>query len=180
MTFPYTYTKDNNWIYHNAEGNSVRYVLGKTGKNPIICFGINPSTATPEKLDKTLQSIDKISGNNNFDGWIMFNIYPIRETQPDKMPETQNDQHHTENLKVISEIIKELDTLNVWCAWGNNIVTKPYLTNCFKQVFVLFKDKKVNWLCSGITKGGHPRHPSRQGYDTKLYEFNMGKYIENI
>ena len=158
----------------------MRYVLGKNGKNPIICFGINPSAATPEKLDPTLQSVDRISGNNNFDGWIMFNIYPIRETYPDKMPEIQNDKHHAANLEVISEIIKELDTLNVWCAWGDNIKTKLYLTDCFKQVFGLFKDKNVNWLCAEITNSGHPKHPLYRKSNIKLQNFDMNKYIKTI
>ena len=180
LAFPYTYTRDNNWIYHNAEGNSVRYVLGKMGQNPVICFGINPSTATPEKLDRTLQSVDRISSNNHFDGWIMFNVYPIRETQPGKMPEIANDKHHAENLKVISKIIKELNTLYVWCAWGDSIKTKPYLTECFKQVFRLFEDKNVTWLCAEATNSGHPRHPLYRKSDTILQKFDMNTYIKTI
>ncbi len=39
------------WIYEHSEDNAYRYILGTQGNNPLICFGVNPSTACPEKLD---------------------------------------------------------------------------------------------------------------------------------
>ena len=32
-----------------------RYVLGTKGNNPIIVIGINPSKATPNSLDRTME-----------------------------------------------------------------------------------------------------------------------------
>jgi len=31
------------WIYKNTSDNSARFVLGESGKKPLICFGINAS-----------------------------------------------------------------------------------------------------------------------------------------
>ena len=42
------------WIYKNNTDNTCRYVLGILGDNPLICFGINPSTAEPKALELIL------------------------------------------------------------------------------------------------------------------------------
>jgi hypothetical protein len=75
------------WIYEKNYDNTARFVLGTKGNNPLVCFGVNPSIATPEQLDNTIRSIQRISFNNGFDSWIMLNIYPQRATKP-------NDLHH--------------------------------------------------------------------------------------
>ena len=59
-----------------------RFILGESGANPIICFGINPSTANDIKYDPTILKIRKIASENNCDGWIMLNLYPQRATNP--------------------------------------------------------------------------------------------------
>ena len=55
------------WIYENNEDNSARFVLGQV-LNPtektLLCFGINPSTACPEKLDSTIRKIISICNYN--------------------------------------------------------------------------------------------------------------------
>ena len=75
----------NNWIYENDQNNSIRYILGTKGVNPLLCFGINPSTAKPDELDNTLKSVERLANYNSFDSWIMMNIYPQRATKPDEM-----------------------------------------------------------------------------------------------
>ena len=62
--------------------DTARFMLGEVGENPIICFGINPSTANDEKDDPTISKIRKIASENNCDGWIMLNLYPQRATNP--------------------------------------------------------------------------------------------------
>lgn len=74
--------KNVNWIYENDSKTDVRYVLGIEGEHPLICFGINPSTAKPNELDNTLKSVDRLARSNGFDSWIMLNIYPQRATNP--------------------------------------------------------------------------------------------------
>ena len=36
------------WIYAPNFYSEYRYILGTRGKNPLICIGINPSTARPD------------------------------------------------------------------------------------------------------------------------------------
>ena len=50
------------WLYAPNFYSEYRYILGTRGKNPLICIGINPSTAKPDALDNTLKSVERISG----------------------------------------------------------------------------------------------------------------------
>ena len=41
--------------------DKARFILGKSRANPIICFGINPSTANDKEDDPTILKIRKIA-----------------------------------------------------------------------------------------------------------------------
>ena len=73
------------WYYEPHTYQSYRYVLGRVGKHPLVCIGINPSTAQPGALDPTLKSVERLANANGFDSWIMFNVYPQRATDPNDM-----------------------------------------------------------------------------------------------
>ena len=45
------------WLYVPDFYTEYRYILGTRGQNPLICIGVNPSTAAPEDLDNTLKSV---------------------------------------------------------------------------------------------------------------------------
>ena len=49
------------WLYAPNFYSEYRYILGTRGKNPLICIGINPSTAKPDALDNTLKSVERIA-----------------------------------------------------------------------------------------------------------------------
>ena len=87
------------WLYAPPFYSEYRYILGTRGKNPLICIGINPSTAEPDNLDNTLKSVERIALGNGFDSFIMFNVYAQRATSPDDMEKTCNLQLHKENLE---------------------------------------------------------------------------------
>mgnify|MGYP007025192133 CR=1 FL=1 len=38
-----------------------RYLLGTRGSRPLLCLGVNPSTAVPGDLDNTLKSVERIA-----------------------------------------------------------------------------------------------------------------------
>ena len=60
------------WYYEPHTYQNYRYVLGRVGKRPLVCIGINPSTAQPGALDPTLKSVERLAAANGFDSWIMF------------------------------------------------------------------------------------------------------------
>ena len=71
----------NRWLYVPNTYSEYRYILGTRGMRPLICVGINPSTAAPDALDPTLQSAQRIALNNGYDSFLMFNVYAQRATR---------------------------------------------------------------------------------------------------
>ena len=73
------------WIYIPPVYSACRYILGTVGSRSLITIGINPSTASPNNLDNTLKSVERIAFGNDFDSYIMFNVYAQRATDPSDM-----------------------------------------------------------------------------------------------
>jgi hypothetical protein len=167
-------------IYIRSENNQYRYALGETDEDrPIVyCFGINPSTATPEKLDNTVTRVKNIARFNGFNGWCMLNIYPQRATDPNNLDAEVNEIEHIKNKNIIQDLISEGST--VWCAWGNLILKRPYLRNCLMEIFSNVLKQNIRYVTvGGVTSAGHPRHPLYQK-TSKFIEFNILNYFTNI
>ena len=90
------------WLYVPDFYTEYRYILGTRGQNPLICIGVNPSTAAPEDLDNTLKSVSRIAAGNGFDSWVMFNVYAQRATRPDDMDRQRNEALHRENMRAFA------------------------------------------------------------------------------
>ena len=121
------------WLYAPNFYSEYRYILGTRGKNPLICIGINPSTARPDALDNTLKSVERIALGNGFDSFIMFNVYAQRATDPDSMEKQCNPLLHRENLKAFSYVLSISEKPAVWAAWGAVIEKRRYLPQCLKD-----------------------------------------------
>lgn len=96
------------WLYLNNKTNTERYILGESGKNIVACIGINPSTAEPNSLDQTLKKVKTVSEFNGFDGWIMYNVYPQRATNPSELNAEMNNDNRIKNSGTIRQSIKHL------------------------------------------------------------------------
>lgn len=94
--------------YLDDESNDteIRYTLGTGEDNPLIAFGINPSTATPKKLDPTVKKVDELAKKHGFDGWIMLNVYPKRDTKFADLPDYVEMDWHNKNIENIKLQIK--------------------------------------------------------------------------
>ena len=120
------------WLYVPNVYSEYRYILGTRGEHPLICIGINPSTAAPDRLDNTLKSVERVALYNGFDSFMMFNVYAQRATNPDDMELTYNAELHQENLKAFDYALS-LDRGGapaIWAAWGTIIEKRPYLPQC--------------------------------------------------
>ena len=106
------------WLYAPNFYSEYRYILGTRGRNPLICIGINPSTARPDALDNTLKSVERIALGNGFDSFIMFNVYAQRATSPDDMEKNCNMQLHKENLEAFRYVLSISEKPAIWAAWG--------------------------------------------------------------
>ncbi len=165
------------WIYEKTKDNKARFVLGTKGKNPLICFGINPSTAEPNNLDPTLATVHRISEKlPELDSFIMFNVYPQRATDPNNLHKEAIQKLKKENEAHIAKII-DYKEYAVWAAWGNLIEKRPYLAKHMQDIISLPELAHCNWLCRGeITKKCHPHHPLYVKNDVEFKAFNIEEY----
>ena len=166
------------WLYAPNFYSDYRYILGTRGKNPLICIGINPSTAEPGNLDNTLKSVERIALGNGFDSFIMFNVYAQRATSPDDMEKTCNPTLHKENLEAFRYVLSISEKPTVWAAWGAIIEKRKYLPDCVKDMLSVGEAYNANWVCAGaITKKGHPHHPLYLRKDEKIRPFDVAAYL---
>ena len=171
----------NRWLYAPNFYSEYRYILGTRGKNPLICIGINPSTAEPGNLDNTLKSVERIAMHNGFDSFIMFNVYAQRATDPDAMEKVCNQALHRENLEALRYVLSISEKPAVWAAWGAIIEKRDYLADCVRDMVKVGKEYGVTWHCAGaVTKKGHPHHPLYLRKDELLKPFDVEGYIESL
>ena len=168
------------WLYVPNFYSEYRYILGTRGKNPLICIGINPSTARPGDLDNTLKSVERIALGNGFDSFIMFNVYAQRATDPNAMERICNPTLHRENMEAFRYVLSISDAPAVWAAWGSIIEKRAYLSDCVADMLAIGQEYGAKWYCAGaVTKKGHPHHPLYLRKDEILKPFDVESYLQN-
>ena len=178
---PNPYYDIDEWLYAPNFYSEYRYILGTRGKNPLICIGINPSTARPGDLDNTLKSVQRIAHGNGFDSFIMFNVYAQRATDPDAMEKTCNRMLHKENLEAFRYVLSIGEHPTVWAAWGTIIEKRDYLKDCLKDMIAAGEEYGTKWVCAGkCSKKGHPHHPLYLRKDEMIRPFPVAEYLENL
>ena len=169
------------WLYAPNFYSEYRYILGTRGKNPLICVGINPSTAKPDALDNTLKSVQRIADGNGFDSFLMFNVYAQRATRPDDMEKQCNLRLHEENMKAFRHLLSIGEKPAVWAAWGAIIEKRKYLPQCVADMLAISREYDAEWFCAGpISKKGHPHHPLYLRKDEKLKPFDTESYLKQL
>ena len=169
------------WLYAPNFYSEYRYILGTRGENPLICVGINPSTAKPDALDNTLKSVQRIADGNGFDSFLMFNVYAQRATRPDDMERQCNLRLHEENMKAFRHLLSIGRQPAVWAAWGAIIEKRKYLPACVADMLAISREYDAQWFCAGpISKKGHPHHPLYLRKDEKLKPFDTEAYLKQL
>lgn len=169
------------WLYTPCFYCDYRYILGTRGKNPLICIGINPSTARPGCLDNTLKSVERIALGNGFDSFLMFNVYAQRATDPNAMERHCNQALHRENMAAFRYVLSISQSPAVWAAWGAIIEKRGYLSGCLRDMLRIGEEYGASWYCAGaITRKGHPHHPLYLKKDEKLKPFDIENYLDSL
>jgi hypothetical protein len=172
------------WLYVPDFYTEYRYILGTRGVNPLICIGINPSTAEPGNLDNTLKSVARIAEGNGFDSWIMFNVYAQRATRPDDMDRCCNARLHSENMRAFAYVLSQVGEgvrPAVWAAWGAVIEKRAYLPDCVRDMVAVGRRFDARWLCAGKRSvKGHPHHPLYLRKDEKTVPFDVEEYLNTL
>ena len=174
----------NKWLYVPNAYTEYRYILGTRGENPLICIGINPSTAKPDDLDNTLKSVERTARFNGYDSFIMFNVYAQRATDPGDMDSSFNRTLHAENMKAFEYVLSSYGagrTPAVWAAWGTIIEKRPYLADCVTEMIALGEKYGANWYSVGKRSvKGHPHHPLYLKNNSPVEPFDIKAYIQSL
>jgi hypothetical protein len=176
----YDYQK---WLYVPNVYSEYRYILGTRGDKPLICVGINPSTAAPDDLDNTLKSVERVALHNGYDSFIMFNVYAQRATDPDDMEQTYNSALHAENMKAFAYALSldQAKSPAVWAAWGTIIEKRDYLPACVRDMIDIGNSYNARWFSAGKrSKKGHPHHPLYLRKDSPLDPFDVDGYLATL
>jgi hypothetical protein len=160
----------------------VRFSLGQDGNRKLFVIGLNPSTADAEQSDQTIcKVIGFAERQKKFDGFVMLNLCPLRSTNPNELPKQGDEElRHLakRNCEMIQEIFEKESTPTIWAAWGNNIKMRPYFLEGLQAIANAATKRKSDWkACGQLTKRGHPRHPSRLGYEVEWGRFDIKEYL---
>lgn len=169
------------WLFVPDTYTEFRYILGTRGSKPLICVGINPSTARPDALDRTLQSVERIALRNGFDSFVMFNVSAQRATDPKAMATALNPELHRQNLLAFNWLLSRTEAPVIWAAWGSLIETRPYLMTCLRDMVSLAQARSARWVTFGPrSKKGHPHHPLYLRTDSPMEAFDAEEYCSGV
>jgi len=180
-----------NWLYEDngkyrnkkgeLEKDAMRYTLGSCSNDicskVLVCVGVNPSSAIPGDLDKTVERVKNKSISEKYDAWVMLNLYPQRATEPKNIDEEFDKKEHKKNVAAIEALFRKIKDndidCTIWAAWGDPITTRRFLyQTCLPDIVdVTKKVGKYEWVCLGKTNKLNPYHPSPRGKE-KGFIFN--------
>jgi hypothetical protein len=168
------------WIYEPSPDNAARTLLGVDGPKPLVCVGINPSTAAPGDLDSTVATVERVSVQCGYDGFMMLNVYPQRATDPNHLHATVDPELHRWNMRSIASFVDGRN-LNVWAAWGTLIRKRAYLPGLLTEIVALPEMANCRWLKRGArSKAGDPHHPLYVKADALLEDFDVQTYVATL
>ncbi len=159
------------WIYTRTEDNGSRFTLGRIGdlaEKTLACFGINSSTASPDRLDPTVNKVSVLAKANGYFNWVMLNVYPMRQTDPNGLPGDPDAELVDTNLSEIRRVVGKYHP-DILFAYGNLIGKRKYLRECLKGIIGILKSMGYDdVLIIKLTKSGNPVHPLYQPKNSKF------------
>ena len=169
------------WLFVPPVYTEYRYILGTRGLKPLICIGINPSTARPDRLDPTLQSVERVALKNGFDSFLMLNLCAQRATDPNDMTRTYPGILRQGNVQAFVYALGLSEHPVVWCAWGTLIEKRPFIADLLRDLANASEDLGPEWISFGPrSKKGHPHHPLYLRADAAAEPFDIRHYLDTL
>lgn len=164
-------------LYLTDAEDRLRYALGNRCQHPLLIIGLNPSTANQYARDQTLTRVEGFA-QRRAPGIIMCNLYPLRCTDPNRLPKRVNGKLVESNTRCIISLCRRHAVREIWAAWGDPIEKRPYLSTSLYRLYEALTPLSLNWLkCGSTTRKGHPRHPSRLAYKHRFSPLDMNRYL---
>ncbi|MBP1325052.1 hypothetical protein JOF28_000284 [Leucobacter exalbidus] len=140
-----------------------RFFLGNdagwsVGNPPLIALCMNPSYASEQVSDKTIDRLIKASIEHQYSGWVMLNLYPERATDPANLS-AYDASLSQDNCDAIEEVIAKYQVTEILGAWGGN--PKPTIRQAKRDVLARLKSLGVQvFSLDPLTADKNPRHPT--------------------
>ncbi len=128
-----------------------RFKTGAPTRDMCAFIGLNPSTATAEKLDTTVTRCEHYAQAWGFAGFIMLNLFSYRATYPEDMLSHTDPSGDPENIDAIVWTAQHAG--KVVCAWGNDGA------HLDRSTFVKEKLQGTPLYCLKLNKTLEPLHP---------------------
>lgn len=136
-------------------------------KKPLCFIMLNPSTATEEQNDPTVERCQRRALSAGYGGIIILNLFAYRATDPKDM-KVQADPVGPHNDRFIDEALHDskYGILDIVCGWGCH-GTHMDREKAVLEMFAKYQiqPKALEW-----TKAGHPKHPLYIPYSARPHE----------
>jgi hypothetical protein len=168
-------------IYRNTTDDRCRFALGKNGNHVLVTVGLNPSTATQAQADMTATKVERVAGQNGFDGFVLVNLCPIRATDFRMLPNRIDRGVMVANLNALEEVVAPIKDVTVWAAWGAPISARAFFVAAARAFVQRLARFSPSWQHFGpLTVDGHPRHPSRASFAWTFSQFEIASYLARL
>ena len=139
-----------------------RFRLSKEGTPALRWIGLNPSTASEAWLDPTTRNIEQISSELGYPAWTLYNLYPLRCTNPRALPKRADRGLLQKNMDLVcGELGKSEGPIVL--AWGNLVHSRSYLETAAAEFLGWMRQNGLPIRCLHRNQNGTPTHPSPQG-----------------
>ena len=172
------------WLYVPDFYTEYRYIFGTRGENPLICIGVNPSTAEPDDLDNTLKSVERIAAGNGYDSFIMFNVYAQRATRPDDMDRELDPRLHRANMDAFRYVLSGVGPGVAPRSGRPGARSSKSGPTCPPACGIWSRSGRTTARAgcarASAPKRGHPHHPLYLRKDEKTVDFDVRGYLDSL
>ena len=112
--------------YKCNDANNARFILSNIKDKPLVVIGLNPSTADEEKPDRTINKVMGFAEGNDFDSFVMLNLYPQRATNPDDLHFEIDKNLLEQNILEIKNLLKKHNDITILASWSDKISSREY------------------------------------------------------
>ncbi len=137
----YRYLLSRDW----GEGGRLLYIL------------LNPSTATEERNDPTIERCERRARMLGFSGFAVANLFAFRATDPRELKRADDPVGPGNDAVVMEAAAAAAAVLCGWGVHGAHLVRGPDLA-------ARLRGAGIATAHLGLTRDGHPRHPLYVGY----------------
>lgn len=126
---------------------------------PLVVIGMNPSYASDQVADKTVNRIIEVSVDLGYAGWIMLNLYPERATKPKNL-RPYDSELSAANCTVVADVLEIYDVTEVLVgAWGGGL--HPTIRRAKRDVLAMLRTRGTKLFSfDPPTADREPRHPT--------------------